>query len=149
MTDSDLTKSTIAAILRRKVGETSATRLFENFPESVRRNMLTEVKLDAQEQPILASMRDEHRWVFLTTAGLYHFDRGKITHITFNEIDSAEMELTRDQQQPVATKAAATDIRITLTSGKEHWLTVEPFKGMVGIANVLQYVMRRNKRRIS
>jgi hypothetical protein len=140
----DRLKDTWTAIFRRKGGDGTHTRLFDNLDLSQRSMLLAEFKLNESERPVIGSLQDSANWFVLTTERLAWSTGGKRQEVATADIRGATGDL-KQLQASDHSKLGMRHLKIRTIGEGEYSIEVEPGSPLSGVWNVLSNLGARNR----
>ena len=149
MTTAESLKSTLSAIFCRRGQETSATKLFENWPLSVRSALVSDAALHVDEQPVLAFVPTPDRWLLITTSRILDHHKGNTVEFNVDDLSDVDLALAVDAAKGANRKSELKTLRLGVRESREYLLELEPGAAHIGIWNLLLHftVLNARKRR--
>jgi hypothetical protein len=144
LTAAESLKDTWTSIFRRKGGDGTYTRLFDNLDPSQRSMLLAKFKLGGSELPVIGSVQDSGNWLVLTTERLAWCIEGKRREIAANVIRDATADL-KHLQHSDHSKLGMRQLQIVTMGDGEYSIELEPGAPLSGVWNVLKNLGARNR----
>jgi hypothetical protein len=144
LTGAESLKDTWASIFRRKGGDGTYTRLFDNLDPTQRSMLLAEFKLGELELPVIGSVQDSGNWLVLTTARLAWSIEGKRREVAADVIRDATADL-KQLQRSDHSKLGMRQLQIVTMGDGEYSIELEPGAPLSGAWNVLKNLGARNR----
>lgn len=142
MTDDTTRLNVWTSIFKRKGGNGRFTKLFEEFDDALKSQLLGSVRMREDELPILAFIEDVHRWLLLTTQRVCWRADGEVQKLpTLAIVDVKPIDFGTVQ------KAEMNKLMVKTADGGQFVLEVEQGAPFLGIWNVLVNAMERNRRK--
>jgi len=144
LTVAESLKDTWTSIFRRKGGDGTYTRLFDNLDPSQRSMLLAEFKLSESELPVIGSIQDSGNWLVLTTERLAWSIEGKRQEVAATVIRDATADL-KQLQRSDHSKLGMRQLQIVTMGDGEYSIELEPGAPLSGVWNVLKNLGARNR----
>ena len=141
-------KDTWTSIFRRKGKDGVYTRLFDNLDVSQRVILLTALKLNKSELPVIASVQNSNNWLILTTERLAWSIKGRREELETGTIRDATADL-RKLQRSKDSKLEMQQLRLVTLECREYLIDLEPGEPLSGVWNVLKNLGARNRNSIN
>jgi hypothetical protein len=148
LTAAESLKDTWVSIFRRKGGDGTYTRLFDNLDPSQRSILLAELKLHESELAVIGSVQDSSNWLVLTTERLAWSIGGERREVAANAIRDATADL-KQLQRSEHTKLGMRRLQVVTMGDGEHSIELEPGRPLSGTWNVLKNLGARNRSAIN
>ena len=137
-------KDSWSAIFRRKGGNGATTRLFDSLDPIKKSEILTLVKLDRAELPVIGQLLDAQNWFLLTTKRLVWTIESEHHELDNSAIVDATIDL--DVASLGRNKMAVRQLSIEVLDGGTQFLELEPGLPLSGVWNVLKNIGTRNRK---
>jgi hypothetical protein len=147
LTAAESLKDTWASIFRRKGGDGTYTRLFDNLDPSQRSTLLAQLKLHESELPVIGSVQDSSNWLVLTTERLAWSIAGERQEIAANAVRDAMADL-KQLQRSDQSKLGMRQLQVVTVGNGEYSIELEPGGPLSGTWNVLKNLGARNRNAI-
>jgi len=148
LTAAESLKDTWASIFRRKGGDGTYTRLFDNLDRSQRSTLLAEITLRESELPVIGSIQDSSNWLVLTTERLAWSIGGEHREIAAGAVLDATADLEQLQRGDLS-KLGMRQLQLVTMGGGQYLIELEPGGPLSGTWNVLKNLGARNRSAIS
>jgi len=148
LTAAESLKDTWASIFRRKGGDGTYTRLFDNLDPSQRSTLLAEITFRESELPVIGSIQDSSNWLVLTTERLAWSIGGERREIAAGAVLDATADL-KQLQRGDHSKLGMRQLQVVTMGDGEHLIELEPGGPLSGTWNVLKNLGARNRSAIS
>ena len=144
LTVAESLKDTWTSIFRRKGGDGTYTRLFDNLDPSQRSLLFAEFELSESELPVIGSIQDSGNWLVLTTERLAWSIEGKRQEVAATVIRDATADLKQLQRSDHG-KLEMKQLQIVTMGDGEYSIELEPGAPLSGVWNVLKNLGARNR----
>lgn len=144
LTVAESLKDTWASIFRRKGGDGTYTRLFDNLDLSQRNMLLAEFKPNESELPVIGSIQDSSNWFILTTERLAWSIKGNRQEVAATVIRDATADL-KQLQRSDHSKLGMSQLQIATLENGEYLIELEPGVPLSGVWNILKNLGARNR----
>jgi hypothetical protein len=125
LTAAESLKDTWASIFRRKGGDGTYTRLFDNLDPSQRSTLLAEITLRESELPVIGSIQDSNNWLVLTTERLAWSIGGERREIAAGAVLDATADL-KQLQRGDHSKLGMRQLQLVTMGDGEYLIELEP-----------------------
>jgi len=143
LTASESLKGTWVSIFRRKGGDGTYTRLFDNLDATQRSTLFAVLKLRESELPVIGSVQDSGNWLVLTTERLVWSIRGERREVAANTVRDATADLKQLQRSD--SKLEMRQLQVVTMGDGEYPIELEPGAPLSGVWNVLKNLGARNR----
>jgi hypothetical protein len=144
LTAAESLKEIWAAIFRRRGGDGTYTRLFDNLNPSQQNTLLAKFKLYESELPVVGSVQDSDNWLVLMTERLVWSIGGERQEIAAEAIRDAIADLGQLQYARHG-KLGMRQLQVVTTRVGEYLIELEPGQPLSGTWSVLKNLGARNR----
>jgi hypothetical protein len=144
LTAAESLKEIWAAIFRRRGGDGTYTRLFDNLDPPQQSTLLAKLTLYESELPVIGSVKDADNWLVLTTERLVWSMRGEREEIVAEAIRDATIDLGQ-LQHCGHSKLGMRQLHVVTTGVGGYLIELEPGGPLSGTWSVLKNLGTRNR----
>jgi hypothetical protein len=144
MTAAESLKDKWASIFRRRGGDGTYTRLFDNLDASQRTALFSMFKLRESELPVIGSVQDSDSWLVFTNERLVWSCGGQRQEVPADTVRDVTPDLQHLQHGRA--KLEMRHLQVVTMGGDEYRIEVEPGAPLSGVWNVLKNLGARNRR---
>lgn len=137
--DKSIRVDRVLRMFEKSGGNGEYTKPFSELTESIQEYLSSKLGIGEAETPILASYRDEYRWVVLTSERLVWHDGEIQKSLMWAQIKNATIPMSALAALKSSAKTENPVLEVTTDSGKVEIL-VEAGKPFSGFWNVLKMV---------
>ena len=146
LTSAESLKKIWVSIYRRKGGDGTYTRLFDNLNLTQKSTLFAVLTLRESELPVIGSVKDSDNWLVLTTERLVWSIGGKRRELAANTVRDATADLK--QLQHHASKLEMRKLDVVTIDGIEYSIELESGAPLSGVWNILKNLGVRNRNAI-
>ena len=147
LTAAESLKDTWVSIFRRRGGDGTYTRLFDNLDASQRTTLFSMFELRESEVPVIGSVQDSDNWLVLTTERLVWSIGGERQEVPADAVRDATADLKQLQRSD--SKLEMRQLQVVTMGGGEYPIDMEPGAPLSGVWNVLKNLGARNRSMIA
>lgn len=147
LTAAESIRSNWTGIFRRKGGDGTYTRLFENLDAMQQNALLRQIDLREWEFPVVGSFQNPDNWLILTTERLVWSIAADPHEINVHVVRDAVADFDQLQYSG-RSKLELRELKVLTIDGGERRIELESGPPLSGVWNILKSIGARNRARL-